>query len=155
MLQFNQELTINPTNVNGLWYSRHCNECLGSIGEQNRHHHCPPGGHWKYNNEQGRCKTCSYEAYSLVAETDVNQIVTSVCNYRIVMNAGKEKGMSLPLLATNWKQPKCPKEARVAGVQGAELSRWSQRGGQGSWAGRDTSKIGLWSKGQEKATEGF
>lgn len=39
------------------------------------------------------------------------------------MNAGKEKGMSLSLLATNWKQPKCPQEARVAGVQGVELSR--------------------------------
>lgn len=40
VLQFKQQLTVNPSNVNGLLYSRHCTECWG---KQNRNHCCPLG----------------------------------------------------------------------------------------------------------------
>lgn len=39
--------------------------------------------HQRYNNEQDKYQAFSYEAYSLVAETAINHIVTSVYNYRM------------------------------------------------------------------------
>lgn len=36
--------------------------------------------HWRYNNEQDKCKACSLEAHSPVAQTDVNRTVTPGCD---------------------------------------------------------------------------